>query len=149
MASNETTNAPVTANAQVFSREDAPARDSQTRECGQELAVSKLAWFRRVAIPLPFHLRFSAFICGLIVFPGCAQFTTTQTDVSPERTITTKATAWTFATSRSALANFKASQTDKTQSATVGALTQESSTTNLAANLDAMTRFIHALRPTP
>lgn len=86
-------------------------------------------------------------LCGS--WTGCAQFTTTQTDVSPERTITTKATAWTFATSRSALANFKASQTDKTQSATVGALTQESSTTNLAANLDAMTRFIHALRPTP
>jgi len=79
--------------------------------------------------------------------PGCAQFTTTQTETSPERTITTRAAAWTFLTSRSALANFKASQTDKSQSAAVGSLVQESSTTNLAANADALTRLIQALHP--
>jgi len=90
---------------------------------------------------------FAAFALFAGLLTGCAQFNTTQTDVSPERTITTKATAWTFLTSRSALANFKATQTDKTQSAAVGALTQESSTTNLAANADALTRLIHALRP--
>lgn len=61
---------------------------------------------------------------------GCARFTTIQTDVSPERTITTRATAWTFGTSKSALTSFKASQTDKTQGASVGSLNQESSGTN-------------------
>ena len=66
---------------------------------------------------------------------GCARFSTTQTDLSydkgqPQRSVTTKATAWTLGTSKSALANFKASQTDKTQSANVGSLTQESSSSN-------------------
>lgn len=66
---------------------------------------------------------------------GCARFTTTQTDESYEkglivRRITTKASAATLIESKSALANFKASQTDKTQAASVGSLTQESNATN-------------------
>ena len=69
-------------------------------------------------------------VCLIPVLVGCARFVTIQTDVSPERTVTTKASAWTFGTSKSALANFKASQTDKTQGASVGSLAQESSGTN-------------------
>ncbi len=72
---------------------------------------------------------------GLLALTGCARFTTTQTDMSyedgqPARQITTKATAWTFGTAKSSLAQFKATQTDKTQGASVGALAQESSATN-------------------
>ena len=78
---------------------------------------------------------------------GCARFTTTQTDVSPERTITTKATAWTFGTSRSALANFRASQTDKTQGASVGSLSQESSGTNVVQALQAIDSILGKLKP--
>jgi hypothetical protein len=66
---------------------------------------------------------------------GCARFTTTQTDVSYEngikvREITTRASAVTLIESKSALANFKANQTDKTQSASVGQLDQEANATN-------------------
>ena len=69
---------------------------------------------------------------------GCARFTTTQTDVSYAegkivRSITTRATAHTLFEAKSSLANFKASQTDKTQAATVGSLVQESGVTNSAA----------------
>ncbi len=78
---------------------------------------------------------------------GCARFTTTQTDVSPERTITTKASAWTFGTSRSALANFKASQTDKTQGAAVGSLSQETSGTNVVQALQAIDSILGKLKP--
>ena len=77
---------------------------------------------------------------------GCAHFTTTQTDVSYEegkivRSITTKATAITFVEAESQLANFKASQTDKTQSATVGSLNQSATSTN---TLDSLTKLLQA-----
>lgn len=77
---------------------------------------------------------------------GCARFTTIQTDASPERTITTRATAWTFGTSRSALANFKASQTDKTQGASVGSLAQESSGTNVVQALQAIDSILGKIK---
>lgn len=82
---------------------------------------------------------------------GCARFNTTQTDLSheegqPVRQITTKATAYTLFTSRSALANFKASQTDKTQGASVGSLTQESSGTNAVQALEAVANILKALK---
>jgi len=83
---------------------------------------------------------------------GCARFTTTQTDLSyddqsglPLRTITTRVKAVTFWDSTSALANFKASQTDKTQSATVGSLNQ-SSTNNTAATLNALADLLNAVK---
>ncbi len=78
---------------------------------------------------------------------GCARFSTTQTDVSPERTITTKASAWTFGTSKSALSNFKASQTDKTQGAAVGSLSQETSGTNVVQALQAIDSILGKLKP--
>jgi uncharacterized membrane protein (UPF0182 family) len=69
---------------------------------------------------------------------ACARFTTTQTDISyengiPARQITTKAQAYTLIESKSTLASFKATQTDKTQSASVGSLAQESNATNATA----------------
>lgn len=75
-------------------------------------------------------------LIAAIAFAGCASFTTTQTDErtnekTGEKTkITTQAKARTFWDSRSSLANFKASQTEKTQGASVGSLSQESSGTN-------------------
>jgi hypothetical protein len=76
-------------------------------------------------------------LCALLSLAGCSTFVTTQTDLSTnpdgtQRTITTKAKATTFWDSGSALANFKASQTDKTQSATVGSLNQFSTATNVS-----------------
>lgn len=72
---------------------------------------------------------------------GCARFTTTQTDLSydpkgaPQRTITTKASATTFAASKTALAKWKASQTDRTQGASVGQLDQAADATPLIDQL--------------
>ena len=55
----------------------------------------------------------------------------------PVRQITTKATSTTFFSAKSDLAKFKASQTDKTQSATVGSLGQEGGQTNAAISAGA------------
>jgi hypothetical protein len=67
---------------------------------------------------------------------GCARFSTKQTDITyeegqPAREITTTATATTFAASKTALAKWKASQSDSTQGASVGALDQESDASKL------------------
>jgi predicted negative regulator of RcsB-dependent stress response len=88
---------------------------------------------------------FSLFFCG------CASFTTTQTDVSYDeksgqyRTITTEVKAKTFGTAKSELAKFKATQTDKTQGASVGSLDQQSSGTNAVAILEKMVELAKAL----
>lgn len=81
-------------------------------------------------------------LLSLIALCGCARFSTTQTDISyeaglPSRSITTEASATTFAASKSALANWKASQTDKTQGASVAQLNQEADSSKL---LEALTR---------
>ena len=68
---------------------------------------------------------------------ACARFTTVQTDerlnpkTGEKTTITTGATATTFVAGKSALANWKASQTEKTQGAAVGSLAQESDATSI------------------
>ena len=81
----------------------------------------------------------------LLTLPACARFTTRQADLNygpdgkPIRQITTTATAYTFGTSKSQLANFKASQTDKAQGATVGTLNQESHASNAVNIVQAVT----------
>lgn len=77
------------------------------------------------------------FLFMVMLFSGCARFSTRQIDSSTTdkdgkttRTITTEAKAVTLFEASSALANFKATQTDKTQSASVGTLNQEASSTN-------------------
>jgi hypothetical protein len=86
-------------------------------------------------------------LCGVVlVGSGCARFKTKQVDSSyedkdnvPHRTITTTVTASTFFASTSELSKFKASQTDKTQSASVGSLNQVSDGTNAVALVDKIT----------
>lgn len=88
---------------------------------------------------------------------GCARFSTVQTDRSytdacgnEVREITTKAKATTFFDARSALANFKATQTDKSQSASVGALNQEAYGTNVAKLVEAVaTGVVQGLKKAP
>ncbi len=71
------------------------------------------------------------------ILTGCAHYSTTQTDLSyddkgkPQRTITTKVSVSTFWDSTSELAKSRASQTDKSQSATLGSLNQASTSTNV------------------
>lgn len=87
-----------------------------------------------------------------LLLTGCAHFTTTQTDIRYDETgkiataVTTRASATTFCEASSALANFKATQTDKTQSASVGQLNQSSSATNSLAAVADLIRAIGTLR---
>lgn len=95
-------------------------------------------------------LAFAALVL-LILCQGCARFNTTQTDLSYEpngtkREITTRATAYTFVAGKSALSNWKASQTDKSQGASVGGLTQESDATE---TLKAVAEILKAAKPAP
>lgn len=91
-------------------------------------------WFMRAALSrLGVQLLLLA-VAGLAL-TGCARFHTKQTDINydqgkPSRSITTSASAYTFFSSKSQLANWKAEQTDSAQGATVGSLTQEGGQTN-------------------
>lgn len=93
---------------------------------------------------------------ALLALAGCARFSTTQTDLSydttgkPQRQVTTKAAAYTLFSAKSSLASWKATQTDKTQGASVGNLAQESNTTNAAAIFEAIGRgVVNGLIPAP
>lgn len=77
---------------------------------------------------------------------GCSQFRTVQTDeryneqTGEKTTITTKASSSTFFDSKSSLAKWKASQTEKSQGAEVGGLQQESNGTNIVNLFEAVAR---------
>ena len=81
---------------------------------------------------------------------GCASFTTTQIDRRNEQLgtteIETRVAGRTLFTSRSQLANFKAAQTEKSQGASVGSLTQESSGTNTVRALEAINDILGKVR---
>jgi len=86
------------------------------------------------------------------LLPACARFSTTQTDYSYDpttgakiRQITTKASAKTFFEAKSSLTTWKATQTDKTQGATVGGLEQASTGTNTVNLLKALAELVGAL----
>lgn len=93
-----------------------------------------------------------------LTLTGCAGFKTKQTDTTithpdgtEERKITTEAKGGTFAASKSALANWKATQTDKSQGASVGSLTQESDASSLtkAIGEGVANALIKAVKPIP
>lgn len=70
-----------------------------------------------------------------VVLTGCGHFSTKQIDRSYEkgqlvREIITQASATTVIESKSELAKFKATQTDKSQSAIVGGFNLETNATN-------------------
>lgn len=82
----------------------------------------------------------------VVVLTGCSTFTVNQTDISttlPDgtetRTITSETKARTFFDAKSGLANFKTTQTDKTQSSSVGSLNQEASGSNAVNVVQAVT----------
>jgi hypothetical protein len=97
-------------------------------------------------------------LCGLfgllLIGLGCARFQTVQRDISGQtngvaRTIETTATATTFAASKQALSAWKASQTDKSQMASVGSVNQESDASGLIQGLLALGRLAAALQGVP
>jgi len=79
-------------------------------------------------------------------FAGCSTFSTTQIDErlneqTGEKTkVTTKAAARTFFDSKSSLAKWTAKQSESTQSAEVGGLSQESSGTNFVNLIEAVSK---------
>lgn len=83
------------------------------------------------------------------ILTGCATYTTTQRDKSPDRDITTEVTVRTFFDSNSRLANSEAAQNNSSQRAKLGSLAQDSSSTNLVSQLEALAAIARAVRPTP
>lgn len=92
------------------------------------------------------YLLFLTLLCT-----GCASFKTKQVDerVLPDgsrTSVTTYAASRTLFTSKSDLANFKASQTEGNQSATVGSLGQASSGTNAVEALKSLDSILSKIR---
>lgn len=96
----------------------------------------------------------------LLILPlalvGCSSFTTIQSDSSyekgsptPTRTIATRVKVTTFFDSSSQLAQSKALQTDKTQSASLGSLNQTSTSSNIVTLSGNAVDLIKLLRPVP
>ncbi len=84
---------------------------------------------------------------GALLWTGCASFVTIQKDISYDpktgnkvRSISTEAKAGTFWEAKSELSKFKASQTDKTQSAAVGSLGQEANSSNVVSLAESVVR---------
>lgn len=88
---------------------------------------------------------------------GCSTFKTVQSDSREEydpttgklvskNVITTKAGSRTLWDSDSQLANWKATQTEKTQGAEVGALVQKSTATNSVEALKAIDSILNKIR---
>lgn len=82
---------------------------------------------------------------------SCASFKTTQTDerTDAKTTVTTKASSWTFFDSKSSLSKWKATQSEKTQGASVGGLEQSASATNLVTITGSAVELGRMLRPGP
>ena len=82
---------------------------------------------------------------ALFGLAGCARFSVTQIDESPdERTITTRLTGTAFFSSAQTISKIKAVQTDKTQSFGTDALGQHGAT-NVAETVDALTWYAVAV----
>ncbi|MCZ7641386.1 MAG: hypothetical protein M5U12_38190 [Verrucomicrobia bacterium] len=91
----------------------------------------------------------AAVTVALLGLAGCARFSVTQIDESPnERTITTRISGTAFFSSAQTVSKIKAVQTDKTQSFGTDALGQHGAT-NVAETVDALTRLVQSLRPAP
>lgn len=86
------------------------------------------------------------FLLIAVALAGCSTYTTKQTDVSPDRTVTTEVRVRTFWDSDSELANSRALQTDKSQSAVLGALSQSSTSTNVVKELETVLQILKTIK---
>jgi len=89
---------------------------------------------------------FALLIPIAILLCGCARFHTKQTDVTSgtNTTTTTEVSATTFWSAKSDLAKFRAFQSAKSQSATVGELSM-SATNNAVEMLNALANILNAM----
>jgi hypothetical protein len=136
----------------MSSDQSTQAIDLTMQITGPALGLITLVWMvvekkKTVVAPLPFLA-----IGLLILSSGCARFQTKQTDISydeqglPARTITTKVSAYTLFEAESKLAQFKATQTDKSQAASVGSLDQSAGSTNTVAALNAIVQILNTVK---
>lgn len=97
-------------------------------------------------------------LCFLIAVmcTGCASNVSRQRDISysestgkPVRVIDTKISARTLVEAKSELANFKASNTDKTQSLSIGRIANEANSTNTTSGLRELVELLKLLRAAP
>ena len=122
---------------------------------GPAIMLGSMVWMHRTrpataSVPIPV-----VFLTGIVALglgTGCARFTTRQQDISydtngtPTRAVSTRASAYTFWEADSKLSQFKALQTDKTQSASVGSLDQSAGSTNTVAALHAIVQILNTLK---
>jgi len=80
-------------------------------------------------------------ISALTLLTGCANLTTTQTDVSPERTITTTVKATALFTSSQIIEKLKATTTDKTQSVGTSGIDQQAVSENAVKFMESAERI--------
>ena len=80
-------------------------------------------------------------LSALTLLTGCANLTTTQTDVSPERTITTTVKATALFTSTQVIAKLKATTTDKTQSVGTSGIDQQAVSENAVKFMESAERI--------
>ncbi len=98
---------------------------------------------------IPATLALTVGVASSLVFSGCASFKTIQTESvgkDGSKLVVTRVAARTLFDAKSDLAKFKAFQSDKTQSATVGALGQETTGTNAILMMD---RFVELAKALP
>lgn len=85
-------------------------------------------------------VRYAALL-ALLIFPGCAQLSSRQTEtIAPDGSSTriTRLRVTTFFDARSDVAKLRSTTTDKTQGLTVGGLSEGSSGTNAVRALEAV-----------
>jgi len=80
-------------------------------------------------------------LSALTLLTGCANLTTTQTDVSPERTITTTVKATALFTSTQVIEKLKATTTDKTQSVGTSGIDQQAVSENAVKFMESAERI--------
>jgi len=80
-------------------------------------------------------------LSALTLLTGCANFTTTQTDVSPERTITTTVKATALFTSSQIIEKLKATTTDKAQSVGTSGIDQQAVSANAVKFMESAERI--------
>jgi len=80
-------------------------------------------------------------LSALTLLTGCANLTTTQTDVSPERTITTTVKATALFTSTQVIEKLKATTTDKTQSVGTSGIDQQAVSENAVKFMESAERL--------
>ena len=77
----------------------------------------------------------------LALATGCASVTTTQTDASPERTITTTIKATAFITGATIIEKLKATTTDKTQTVGASGIDQQAVSANAVKFMESAERI--------